>query len=417
MFTEVLRQLKTELGRALSSTDRRAKIQDSDFIIGLMQGVSGAKGNFSLADLRRSTCSFLGTTIGSSAFNERLGTASLIEGLKTVLGILMMFGLEEQRVAFDLSKKLGVREIIGVDASMVTLWDGLSEHFKGTFMTASIKLHLAINLVSGAVKWFELTNGAIHDSMRFPNLVVGALYIFDLGYWSAQRIQEIDIAKSFFLSRVKSNLRFTVTRSVHGFGKSIEGQDLLRFPIKRKRNSIVEVIATLRIDGTDVPFRVLGFWHSTDHSYHWFITNLSCHRSLIYETYRLRWQVELSFKAMKSTLNFDRMPTTNPNTAIALSLLCLINYVFAMIVRDAARTQVSHQSAKAYSASIQRAAKVFSTAATIILEGVKLCHRLTAAALGRIKEKMLPLLEDVFDPNFRSRKTSLKSLKSARFAL
>ena len=69
------------------------------------------------------------------------------------------------------------------------------------------------------------------------------------------------------------------------------------------------MVATMCIDRTDFQFRVLGFWHKKDQQYRWYITNLVCPRGLIYDLYRLRWQLELSFKSMKSTLNFDRMPT------------------------------------------------------------------------------------------------------------
>ncbi len=81
-------------------------------------------------------------------------------------------------------------------------------------MTAALKLHLAINLVSGAVKWFQFTEGSTHDSRCFPGLMAGALYIFDLGYWSAQRFIDIGNEKAFFLSRIKTILKLTVTKAV-----------------------------------------------------------------------------------------------------------------------------------------------------------------------------------------------------------
>ncbi len=291
MFADVMRRLKGELCNSLSSSDRRAKIQDSDFIIGLVQGVAGAKGNFSLAGLKQ------------------------------------------------------------------------------------------------------------------------------LGYWSAQRFIDIGNEKAFFLSRIKTNLKLTVTKAVYGMGKSIEGRDLLRIPIQRKRKSIVEVMVNLTFRGESTPLRVIGFWNNRDRAYRWYTTNLTCHRSFIYDAYRLRWQLELSFKAMKSTLNFDRMPTTNPNAIIALSLVSLINYVFAMVIRDIAKLHAVRKQHKSCSASIQRAVKLFASIAPTLLEVAKLCHRVTTAAMQRLNEKLLPLLEDVFDPNFKTRKTSVKSLKIARATL
>lgn len=198
MLIDALRSFKLKLHRALNSTDRRAKIQDCDFIIGLLQAVANAKGNFSLGDLHRSACIFLGIKIGRSAFNERLGTTSLVKNLQLALAILMAAITRKNTSTTSLLRKVGVAEIIGIDASMVTLWDGLCEHFKGTFMHAAVKLHLAINLVSGSVKWFQVTAGATHDSRCFPEISKRSLYIFDLGYWSGKLLQKISSERAFF---------------------------------------------------------------------------------------------------------------------------------------------------------------------------------------------------------------------------
>jgi hypothetical protein len=205
MLINTLKSFKSKLQAAFNSSDSRAKIQDSDFIIGLCQAVASAKGNFTLAELRRSVCHFLKITIRSSAFNERLGTASLVKHLQLALGLLLslLVSKEQSDEACALSKKLGVSEIIGIDSSMVTLWDGLCETFKGTFMNASIKLHFAINLVSGSIRWFEMTPGSTHDSQSFPGLIQGVLYVFDLGYWSGNLLEKIINHNAFFYQELR----------------------------------------------------------------------------------------------------------------------------------------------------------------------------------------------------------------------
>lgn len=411
MITDVLRQLKSEMSKSFSASDQRAKIQDSDFIIGLIQAIATSKKNFSLADLRRRSCTYLGVHIGQSAFNERLGTASLAQGLQIVLGIVMAMRFEEKKVVSTLKQQLGVNEIIGVDSSMVSLWDGLRNHFKGTFVTAALKLNLAMNLMSGTVKWFKVTEGAVHDSGNFPSVAPESLYIFDLGYWSVQRAINIENAGSFFLSRVKSNLRLKITHVIYGISKSAVGKDLLNIPFRKKRKSEIELTATIFFGGQEVPFRVLGFWNKKEKNYRWYMTNLSCNRDLIYSLYRLRWQIELSFKAMKSTLNFDHMPTTNPNAATSFSLVCLINYSLSIVLRNTAKRKAVRKPDKACSASILRAAKVFYGIAGNILEVIKLSRRITKAAMKRIDDLVFPLLEDIFDPNYKTRKTTIKSIE------
>jgi hypothetical protein len=200
MLINTIKLFKSKLQATLNSSDQRAKIQDSDFIIGLCQAVAHAKEGFTLAELQRSVCHFLKISIMKSAFNERLSTASLVKHLQIALGAIvsLLVSKRQSKEVCVLSRQLGVSEIIGIDSSMVTLWDGLGKIFKGTFMKASIKLHLAINLVSGSVKWFEMTPGATHDSQRFPELIPGILYVFDLGYWSGALLKKMMDLNIFF---------------------------------------------------------------------------------------------------------------------------------------------------------------------------------------------------------------------------
>jgi len=63
MISESFRLLKSKIHAAFSTTDRRAKIQDGDFIIGLLKATADSSESFSLASLRLSMCSFVGETI------------------------------------------------------------------------------------------------------------------------------------------------------------------------------------------------------------------------------------------------------------------------------------------------------------------------------------------------------------------
>lgn len=415
MLTDALRIFKSKLQSSLSSSDRRAKIQDADFIIGLVYAVASSKSNFTLADLRLAACNYLGTTIGRSAFNERLATAALVKNLRLALASLIGISVANSSpAATSLAAKLGVASIVGIDASMVTLWDGLSDLFKGTFMAAATKLHLAVDLVTGSVRWFALTAGATHDSQRFPVLLSDQLHIFDLGYWSFELLQQISQRSGFFLCRVKSNADLTVSRVIHGMGKRMIGSNLLSYPILRRRSTIVELVAFTYTGGTKRAFRVIGLWDKKTKGYHWYLTNLKAPRKLIYDLYRLRWQIELSFKAMKSTLNFDRMPTLSPNAVESFTLVSLINYVFSVMLRAEAEIQASKsQNPEAKSSSIQKAAKAFSVGSGTILEALKNGRRLTRNWLRNLIETIKPLLRSVFDPNHNRRRNTVNRLLEA----
>ena len=416
MLVDSLRSFKSKLQSKLNSHDKRAKIQDTDFIIGLLQAVATAKDNFSLAELRLSVCQFIEISIGHSAFNERLGTASLVQHLRLALGVLIQsVGSRNTSIdAVELAEKLGVKEIIGVDGSMVTLWDGLSDIFKGTFMEAAVKLHMATDLVTGSVAWFDFTPGATHDSKRFPEIREGTLYIIDLGYWSMKLLQQISDQSAFFLSRVKGKAKFKVSKVIYGIGQSAVGSDLLRIPIKNKRGNIIEVYATTPINGVEVVFRLLGFWNKEKRSYHWYVTNLKGSRKIIGLLYRLRWQIELSFKAMKSTLNFDRIPTINKNAVESFLLIGVINYVFSVILRQEAEAfALATKSKQSKKSSIQKSAKAFREGVRDILSGLKIGRRMTKSWIEKLEEKLKLLLESVFDPNQNRRKSTVADLLTA----
>ena len=281
-------------------------------------------------------CSFLGTTIGSSAFNERMATASLTKQLRHTLAVLMEEARDQRRShhSSELLDKLGVRSIVGVDGSLASLWHGLAEFFPGCFTTASLKLHLATDLVTGTAEWFDLTAGSIHDSQRFPELEKGKLFIVDLGYWSSGLFREITAAQGFFLSRVKANCSVTITEVVSGgFGKAVIGSKLRELEIRRQRGQAVELLGEIRSKKKTLQVRVLGFWHKEERCYRWYITNLDAPKRVIAKLYRLRWQIEISFKSMKSCFNFDRSPTLSPNATVSLALVAICQYVMSTILR------------------------------------------------------------------------------------
>ena len=415
MLIEAIQSLKSKLHQKLNNDDNRAKIQDADFVAGLLQSIARARGNFTLGSLRLAVCMTIGTTIGRSSFNERVGTASLIEHSKLALETLIKsIRSNDSKASQQIGKKLGVEGVIGVDGSLVSLWDGLKAHFKGTFTTASLKLHLAVDLVTGALSWYDLTSGSTHDSQRFPDIERGFLYIFDLGYWSLELFKNIQDQDGFFLSRVKGSANLTVSKIVSGWiGKNLIGSDLLSSPIFRNRGNIVELSATLSNAKIESEVRVIGFWNKQQKKYHWYVTNLTAPRGLIYELYRLRWQVELCFKSMKSTLNFDQIPTLNPNAVLSFSLLTLCNFVMTSIVRAEADYQQKNSSNLTAIPSIQQAGLIFREIAGSLYSLVRIRTRISKKKIAQVLETILPLLTSAFDPNSKNRKTTAERLYHA----
>ncbi len=60
-------------------------------------------------------------------------------------------------------------------------------------------------------------------------------------------------------------------------------------------------------NGETLACRVIGFWNPSEKCYHWYMTNLKVYAYVIYPLYRIRWQIELIFKACKNSLNANQI--------------------------------------------------------------------------------------------------------------
>ncbi len=71
-----------------------------------------------------------------------------------------------------------------------------------------------------------------------------------------------------------------------------------------------------------IEVRLIGFRFPRTNEYRWYATNLASSMLLaewIYPIYRLRWQIELFFKSIKSMLNADQITSSNENIALTIA--------------------------------------------------------------------------------------------------
>ena len=109
----------------------------------------------------------------------------------------------------------------------------------------------------------------------------------------------------WFVCRLKENSVPIISRVTKGVAKRYIGQ-----PLNQKvnlRGSIVEVWCKLRLPGKGfIEVRLIGFRFPKSKAYRWYATNLPDSMLLaqwIYPIYRLRWQIELFFKSIKSVVS------------------------------------------------------------------------------------------------------------------
>lgn len=405
-----LRALKQSFQRVLPAEDGRTKLTPLDFVTGVVFCFLSDTKSFGLEAMRRFLMAQFEVAISKGAFWERLSSPRLKRQLYDVIGELMRRLRAMSLVEEAMLEKLGVKAIYLVDASVISLWDGARQRFPGTWTTAAIKWHACFDLLSGRCPWFDLSPGSTHDRQCFPPLhtLAGKLMIFDLGYWDYGLLLAIEAARGFFLSRVKRNAGLVITEVVHGLSSKYCGHKLSALSFQRRRQPVVEVLARVVSARQAAVFRVIGFWNPSEKKYHWYITNLAVSAYLLYPLYRLRWQLELVFKASKRSFNLDRRLTSNDTNMIeALVLSSLIAGFAAQTVLQLGAQRLS--AAQRLAISFQRAAYVVVQLASDFIRYLTRPEQRFAETLAN---KITLFARELFEKNHQHRPTSLGRLQA-----
>ena len=400
----ILNILKQCFEKFISAEDARTTITPLDFVINLVFCYLGDSKTFSLESIRRSMMGHLNTSIGRGAFWERMSGNRLKRNLQGVITELMGRLATSVRVNETILKHLGVTAIEVVDSSSITLLAGAKNAFPGTRTKASIKWHASFDLLNGLLVWFHLTPGKRHDRNCFPDFasLKGKLVIFDLGYWDYALLYAIEKAGGFFLSRVKSNAVIRIKEVVQGLDKKAIGQSLLALDLSRKKGNIIEVIVEKLHQDNTLRYRAIGFWNPVEKDYHWYITNLTASAYLIYPLYRLRWQIELIFKACKNSLNADEIPSCNDDIIENLLLASIVSHLSAHTIFRIGVEQLDEERHPAV--SFQRVAKV---AVVLARDFIVFLLDSSQENLKNLANKIKLFANEIFDPNYKKRETSL----------
>lgn len=399
---KVLRQC---FRRVLPAEDGRTALSPLNFVTGIIFCFLGDTKSFSLESMRRFLISQFEVKLSKGAFWERLSGRRLNRQLRQVLAELIHRVGFQAGAGLELLQKLRVSHIYLIDSSSVSLWHGCASTYPGAWTTAAIKWHAGYDLLSGQPWWFELSPGSTQDQQCFPELseLAGKLLIFDLGYWSYALLLNLDEAKGFFLSRVKSNATIRIESVYQGLSRRWIGQPLSAFRPKRKQKTILRLRGRIRHGNRSKVFRVIGFWNPQQKKYHWYVTNLSVSASAIYVLYRLRWTLELVFKSNKRSLNLDqRLRSNNEQIIESLVLASIIaNFASSAVLQFGANALEKKQ---ALSLSFQRAAHAVVQMASDFIQYIT---RTGKTVEQRLIRKIHLFIPELFEKNYRHRPPSL----------
>ncbi len=396
----------------IPNSDNRSSISPRAFLVSLVTALVTDSRKRSIACIRRQMMADLSATFARSSFWERLSTERLKKALIGIIPKLATKLAHDFGVTSDILSKLGVNGIFLLDSSSITLPHQARLHYRAprsNVIKSAIKWHLCWNIFSGTSDWFCLSEATVQDRLGFPpfDLLKEALVIFDLGYWDYNLLSDLAEAGCYYLSRVKSNAVIQIEAlPFRQQWKYPLGKNIFDINWKKFRGDIIEVLGSINIDDTQtLQTRIIGFWNPTSKVYHWYATNLQVSPKLIYPLYRIRWQLELVFKAGKTSLCLADAPSSNPNIIVSLVLASIVSNLIAQPI--ATHALKNAQDDVKLAKSVQRATKVFVHIAKDLAEYLISGKR---KAVAKLILKIESLITELVDPNHKRRPTSLKRL-------
>ena len=188
----------------------------------------------------------------------------------------------------------------------------------------AMKLHM--NLDGDNLIPFDacLTEGYIHEIEQLPSLCreEGVIYVMDLGYIDFKSLYGIELRKSTFVTRVKSNTSYRRIRNT---------------PHKKDSPVLSDVLIVLTGVKTKEhypkPMRKVKYYdEKTKRTFEFLTNDLKREAEEIAALYKERWEVELFFKWIKQHLRIKSFWGTSMNAvysqiwvALILTILLWIN--------------------------------------------------------------------------------------------
>ena len=215
--------------------------------------------------------------------------------------------------------------VYALDASTIDLCLSVFPWAPFRSTKAAIKLHTLLDLRGNIPSFLHISDGKLHDVNVLDLLLPepGAFYIMDRGYIDFDRLYQLHEAKSFFVTRAKSNLK---------------AQRRYSHPVDRSTGLICD--QTIVLTGFyskrdfDTPLRRVRFKDPTTGKRLVFLTNNFTLPALtIADLYRCRWQVELFFKWIKQHLRIKVFFGTSENAVKTQIWIAVSVYVLVAIVK------------------------------------------------------------------------------------
>jgi hypothetical protein len=341
----------TGLAKASGFIKRVREIKAKDFLMSLIVTTVDSQTS-SLSELALEL-SKSGSCVTKQAIHKKCNECS-VGFLKEVLKIILK-QLKQGMSNKCLDNLSFINSVTVVDSSEICLSKALKEEFgciRGSL--GVVKLQAQIDVLENRIENLDIRNARETDQGyrgHLSKIESGSLLIADLGYFRIESFAALENNGNYFLSRYfkRTNMYDSVTDQKVDLHKKLSesSETIMELDIKLGESKFPCRLVALKLDDEAYVKRIARIDKSKKKDKRlngeisildrWtiFVTNLpsSVSASMMLILYKLRWQIELFFKMMKSFFNLRKIEHSNKQRAllsiyaslIAMGLLSIIS--------------------------------------------------------------------------------------------
>lgn len=320
-------QTLLKLARETKFIQRSRQINPCHLLLAMIQTL-GCQSKANLADIHRNYLGNTGMPIQYKPFHNQIKKEQCSTFIKGCFELVMKHWVLHSLKLTSLStgSRFPFSKIKLHDGCSFQLHDGLQATYPGRFKKrypAAVELHVTMDLLSSGIDYLAMGADTAPERPHAPKAesLKGTLLLTDAGYFDRGKIVDIDKQGGYTITQALCSINPTIKAAYDVNGKTVHAPIGQKLKALNQRNKDSTLDLTVHWTGYSFDFRVIAFWYKKKKRMGYLVTNLpreSVPASDVVELYRLRWQIELLFKELKSYCNLKKFSTQNKHIVTTL---------------------------------------------------------------------------------------------------